>query len=48
MVDPQVEAVVMVVGGVFSIAIGFAYGKIVGFNDGRPKRDRKGRFKKRS
>lgn len=45
---PLTEVVAMVALGILAIAIGFAYGKIVGFNDGRPKRDEKGRFKKRS
>ena len=41
------EAAVIFMTHIMALAVGFAFGRVKGFNDAQPKRDSKGRFLKK-
>lgn len=42
------EVVAIIVGHLAALAVGYAFGKVKGFNDAQPSRDSRGKFTKRS
>jgi hypothetical protein len=42
------EAAALIISHLIALAVGFIFGRIKGFNEAQPQRDKRGKFTKRS